>query len=312
VTYWYQQKVCPSPLILMCLLIGLDLVSSAPRLSAAESAQRHSLIHRQESDSRPVEPKAVAPASPSPSPSTARSLHRRLTKRPGQGVVTSPSAGFTQSTPSPSQPPSAVPTPSDSRLSTGVSALALQAPFTTSALSGTSVPPAGVTTARPGAASALASAANGAAVSSGSSVTGGRGLQRLVGQMPSLSQLLTPTLSVTTPTSSSPSPSPPSPSPSSPSSSSPPPTSPAPPPSTGSALLSWTINSESDLAGYKIYVGTTPGQYTYPGSPIIIGRVSSYTVSGLPASQTYYFAISAFNYSGSESGLSAEVSKSIY
>ena len=294
----------------MCLLIGLDLVSSAPRLSAAESAQRHSLIHRQESDSRPAEPKAVAPASPSPSASTARSLHRRLTKRPGQGVVTSPSAGLTQSTPSPSQPPSAVPTPSDSRLSTGVSALALQAPFTTSALSGTSVPLAGVTMAGSGAASALASAANGAAVSSGSSVTGGRGLQRLVGQMPSLSQLLTPTLSVTTPPSSSPSPS--SPSSSSPSSSSPPPTSPAPPPSTGSALLSWTINSESDLAGYKIYVGTTPGQYTYPGSPIIIGRVSSYTVSGLPASQTYYFAISAFNYSGSESGLSAEVSKSIY
>lgn len=303
--YWYQQKVCRSPLFLMCLLIGLDLVSSAPRLSAAESAQRHSLIHRQESDSRPVEPKAVAPASPSPSPSTARSLHRRLTKRPGQGVVTSPSAGFTQSTPSPSQPPSAVPTPSDSRLSTGVSALALQAPFTTSALSGTSVPLAGVTTARPGAASALASAANGAAVSSGSSVTGGRGLQRLVGQMPSLSQLLAPTLSVTTPPSSSPSPS-------FPSSSPPPPTSPTPPPSTGNALLSWTINSESDLAGYKIYVGTTPGQYTYPGSPIIIGRVSSYIVSGLPASQTYYFAISAFNYSGSESGLSAEVSKSIY
>lgn len=294
----------------MCLLIGLDLVSTAPRLSAAESAQRHSLIHRQESDSRPVEPKAVAPASPSPSPSTARSLHRRLTKRPGQGVVTSPSAGFTQSTPSPSQPPSAVPTPSDSRLSTGVSALALQAPFTTSALSGTSVPLAGVTTAGPGAASALASAANGAAVSSGSSVTGGRGLQRLVGQMPSLSQLLVPTLSVTTPPSSSPSPS--FPLPSSPSSSPPPPTSPTPPPSTGSALLSWTINSESDLAGYKIYVGTTPGQYTYPGSPIIIGRVSSYIVSGLPASQTYYFAISAFNYSGSESGLSAEVSKSIY
>ena len=309
-TYWYQQKVCRSPLILMCLLIGLDLVSSAPRLSAAESAQRHSLIHRQESDSRPAEPKAVAPASPSPSASTARSLHRRLTKRPGQGVVTSPSAGLTQSTPSPSQPPSAVPTPSDSRLSTGVSALALQAPFTTSALSGTSVPLAGVTMARPGAASALASAANGAAVSSGSSVTGGRGLQRLVGQMPSLSQLLTPTLSVTTPPSSSPSPS--SLSFPRPSSSSPPPTSPAPPPSTGSALLSWTINSESDLAGYKIYVGTTPGQYTYPGSPIIIGRVSSYTVSGLPASQTYYFAISAFNYSGSESGLSAEVSKSIY
>ena len=72
------------------------------------------------------------------------------------------------------------------------------------------------------------------------------------------------------------------------------------------------MNSESDLAGYKIYVGTTSGQYTYPGSPIVIGRVSSYTVSGLLPSQTYYFALSAFDYSGAESALSAEVSKSIY
>ena len=72
------------------------------------------------------------------------------------------------------------------------------------------------------------------------------------------------------------------------------------------------MNSESDLAGYKIYVGTTPGQYTYPGSPIVIGRTSNYTVSGLLPSHTYYFAISAFNYSGGESGLSTEVSKSIY
>ena len=76
-------------------------------------------------------------------------------------------------------------------------------------------------------------------------------------------------------------------------------------------MLSWTTSSASDLTGYKIYVGTTSGQYTYPGSPIVIGRASSYTVTGLPANQTYYFAISAFNSDG-ESGLSAEVSKSIY
>lgn len=72
------------------------------------------------------------------------------------------------------------------------------------------------------------------------------------------------------------------------------------------------MNGESDLAGYKVYIGTTPGQYTYPGSPVVIGRVSSYTVSGLPPSQTYYFALSAFDNSGAESALSAEVSKSIY
>jgi hypothetical protein len=72
------------------------------------------------------------------------------------------------------------------------------------------------------------------------------------------------------------------------------------------------LNSETDVAGYKIYVGTAPGLYTYPHSPIVVGFTSSYTIIGLPSSQTYYFAISAFDYSGNESGLSAEVSKSIY
>jgi hypothetical protein len=66
------------------------------------------------------------------------------------------------------------------------------------------------------------------------------------------------------------------------------------------------------MAGYKIYVGTTPGLYTYPGSPFSIGNSGSYTISGLPSGQTYYFAISAFDYFGNESGLSSEVSKSIY
>jgi hypothetical protein len=66
------------------------------------------------------------------------------------------------------------------------------------------------------------------------------------------------------------------------------------------------------LAGYKIYVGTAAGLYGYPGSPFVVGLTGSYTVTGLPVGQTYFFAISAFDSSGSESGLSSEVSKSIY
>ena len=76
--------------------------------------------------------------------------------------------------------------------------------------------------------------------------------------------------------------------------------------------MSWTSNSEADLAGYKLYVGTAPGRYTYAGSPLIIGLMGSYTISGLPMGQTYYFALSAFDSSGNESALSSEVSKSIY
>jgi hypothetical protein len=43
-----------------------------------------------------------------------------------------------------------------------------------------------------------------------------------------------------------------------------------------------------------------------------VGLVGGYTITGLPVGQTYYFAISAFDYFGDESALSAEVSKSIY
>lgn len=301
----HQHDFRRSHFILMCLLVGLELICTASRLSAAEQqpARHHSLIHRQDSDSRSGEPGTVAPATLVPAQPDARSLHRKLTKRPRQTTITAPSAGSGQSTAPLSQAPSTMP----NRLSTGGTAVATQAPVTNAPVSststGTSVPLAGATlsTSKPTAASGLASAGIAAAVSTGSGVTGGRGMQRLVEQVSGLSQLLAPTLSAPAPpSSSSPPPSPP------------PPTSTLPPPGTGSALLSWTPDSGSNLAGYKIYVGTAPGQYGYPGSPIVIGLASSYTLSNLPQGQTYYFAISAYTYSGTESGLSNEVSKSIY
>jgi hypothetical protein len=92
-----------------------------------------------------------------------------------------------------------------------------------------------------------------------------------------------------------------------------------PPPTTNtssttntSAILSWTLGTESDLAGYKVYVGTTSGTYSYPGSPFTVGKASTYTISNLPIGQTYFFAISAFDTAGNTSALSPELSKSIY
>jgi hypothetical protein len=78
------------------------------------------------------------------------------------------------------------------------------------------------------------------------------------------------------------------------------------------AAVSWTKNTEPDLAGYKIYVGTASGIYTFPGSPFIAGKVTSYTVSNLPKINTYFFAMSAYDNAGNESPLSAEVSKSLF
>lgn len=85
---------------------------------------------------------------------------------------------------------------------------------------------------------------------------------------------------------------------------------------TGTALLSWlppTENTDNspytDPAGYKIYYGTSPGNYN---TPIIINDsgLSSFLVEGLGNSD-WYFVMTAFNLSGIESDYSTEVSKTI-
>jgi hypothetical protein len=53
--------------------------------------------------------------------------------------------------------------------------------------------------------------------------------------------------------------------------------------------LQWDPNSETNLAGYKVYIGTASRTY---GVPITIGLQPTYTVSGL-APGTYYFAVTA-------------------
>lgn len=75
----------------------------------------------------------------------------------------------------------------------------------------------------------------------------------------------------------------------------------------GNVSLQWDPNSESDLAGYKVYYGTSPGQY---GTPITIGVTTTYTVSNLVPG-TYYFAVTAYNSAGLESGFSNEVSATV-
>ena len=75
----------------------------------------------------------------------------------------------------------------------------------------------------------------------------------------------------------------------------------------GDVTLAWDPNQEADLAGYKIFCGTASGTY---GAPIIIGKQTTYTITGLSPG-TYYFAIKAYNDSGAESGFSNEVYTSI-
>lgn len=68
--------------------------------------------------------------------------------------------------------------------------------------------------------------------------------------------------------------------------------------------ITWSPNTETDLAGYKVYYGTAPGQYSAP----ITVTTTSYTFQGATDKTTYYVAVSAFDTSGNESALSDEVS----
>ncbi len=72
------------------------------------------------------------------------------------------------------------------------------------------------------------------------------------------------------------------------------------------AQLSWDANTESDLTGYKVYVGTVPGIYD---QTFDAGNIPSYVVTELGLG-TYYFSVTAYDNGGLESGFSNEVSKS--
>ena len=81
----------------------------------------------------------------------------------------------------------------------------------------------------------------------------------------------------------------------------------------GSVNLSWNPNTESDLAGYRIYYGTLPSTYT---QVVDVGLTSipstpEYTVDNLTQGIDYYLTVTAYDISGNESEFSSEISKMI-
>lgn len=68
--------------------------------------------------------------------------------------------------------------------------------------------------------------------------------------------------------------------------------------------ITWNNNMESDLAGYRVYCGTMPGGYDY----VLDARYNNQVyVSGLEEGIPYYFAVTAYDWSGNESDFSEEV-----
>jgi len=69
--------------------------------------------------------------------------------------------------------------------------------------------------------------------------------------------------------------------------------------------LEWNANNEEDILGYKVYYGTSSGNY---GEPDDVGNVTEYELSGLTEGVTYYVAITAYDTSYNESQKSVEES----
>ncbi len=78
--------------------------------------------------------------------------------------------------------------------------------------------------------------------------------------------------------------------------------------SAGELTVSWDANAESDLKGYKLYYGTSTGNYN---TVVDVGNVINYNLTGLSEGETYFFAVTAYDTAYNESGFSDEVSAQV-
>ncbi len=79
---------------------------------------------------------------------------------------------------------------------------------------------------------------------------------------------------------------------------------------TNSAHLTWDAVSDPDLAGYKLYYGTSSETYL---QSVDVNNVTAHTVTGLSSGVTYYFVATAYDSSSppNESEFSNVVCKTI-
>jgi hypothetical protein len=74
------------------------------------------------------------------------------------------------------------------------------------------------------------------------------------------------------------------------------------------AGLAWQGSSDPTVVGYNIYYGGASGNYT---NVVSLGNVKGAAISGLSQGATYYFAATAIDANGAESGFSTEINYTV-
>ena len=76
----------------------------------------------------------------------------------------------------------------------------------------------------------------------------------------------------------------------------------------GSVTLAWDPSPGGAIAGYRLYEGAASRSYT---NVVDVGNNTTGTFSNLVSGTTYFFAVTAYNTNGEESGYSSEVSYTV-
>ncbi|MDH5527859.1 MAG: hypothetical protein OEY97_11190 [Nitrospirota bacterium] len=75
------------------------------------------------------------------------------------------------------------------------------------------------------------------------------------------------------------------------------------PSAAATATFSWSPVTEADVAGYLLYYGTAPGQYS---SQVDVGNKTTYQVAGLASDSDVYTALRSYDFNGNLSAFSGE------
>ena len=75
-----------------------------------------------------------------------------------------------------------------------------------------------------------------------------------------------------------------------------------------SLTLAWDVDSGGGVAGYNVYYGVASRNYT---SVVSAGNTGQATINGLTSGTTYFFAVTAYDATGLESGYSDEISYTV-